>query len=246
MKVLIVDDEAHARQNLKRRLINLDPKIIIIGEAKGVDEAITILKQNQPDILFLDIEMPDKNGFDLIESLDQISFEVVFVTAYNQYALKAFEQLALAYITKPIDNDLLVKAYEKAKANRSSSHQQDLLKALSAQLSNFNSSGKIAIPVDKGLKMVDVKDIMYAEASEGYSIVWLNDKSKVISSKRLSYYEIELEHLKFYRIHRSYVINVNHVSSYSKAGHAVLSNGITLPVSNNYKKGLQQRLKGLV
>ena len=244
MKVLIVDDEANARENLRLRLKKIDPSINIVGEAESVAEALQYLSKHDIDLIFLDIEMPVENGFQLLVQVKEISFEVIFVTAYNEYALEAFDHLALAYITKPVDNQLLTKAYNKAKSTLPTQDNQTILNQLANVINHVNQSQKIAIPIESGLKMVELESIIFLEADEGYVRFELKDASSIISSKRLSYFEDNLNPQQFIRVHRSFIVNKNYIDYYHKVGFLKLSNEKEIPVSKNFRTELRQLLKG--
>lgn len=243
MKVLIVDDEINARENLRLRLSKLDPDVIIIGEASNVNDAYEMIISNPIDLIFLDVEMPGGNGFSLLEKLNSIDFEVVFVTAYSQYAMEAFDHFALGYITKPIDNELLTKAYLKAKNKQSKKIELEMISRLSREIKGFTRSSKLAIPVDSGLQMVDLETIITLESSDGYVLFTLTEGKKIVSSKRMTYFEQNLSNSQFIRIHRSYMVNRDFVESYHKVGFVKLVNGNELPVSRNFRSEVSSILK---
>ncbi|MBT8234346.1 MAG: response regulator transcription factor [Saprospiraceae bacterium] len=243
MNVLIVDDEENARQNLRLRLLDIDKEICAISEAESIESAKAILDLGEIDVVFLDIEMPEQDGFALLDVYPNIDFEVIFVTAYNEYALKAFEYLALAYITKPIDNEHLSNVYTKVKKLKMPSINQNVINKLSKQLKLLRSSGKVAVPVEAGFNMIENDDIVLFEASEGYTEIHLRNGTKIVSSKRLKYFESVLDQDIFLRIHRSYIVNVNRIKSYHRVGFVVLENDQEMPVSRNYKSNVINKLK---
>lgn len=244
MNVLIVDDETHARNNLRKRLQDIDPSINILGESDSARSARKLIASHDIDLIFLDIEMPEENGFDLLESLSNINFDVIFVTAYNEYALKAFQYHAVGYITKPIDNQMLKSTYLKIKNSKKPTVSEQLLKSLSAEIKNSSMNTKVAIPVESGLEMIDKLNLIMLEIEDGYTALHLLDKKVIYSSKRLKYFEENLDSSKFVRIHRSYMVNVDYIEKYHRIGAITLSNGKEMPVSRKYKSNLANHLKG--
>jgi len=243
MKVLIVDDEINARENLRLRLIKLDPEVLIIGEAANINEAYDVIMSNDIDLIFLDVEMPGGNGFSLLEKLNSIDFEVVFVTAYSQYAMEAFDHFALGYITKPIDNELLTKAYLKAKNKQTKKLDIEMISRLSQEIKGMARSSKLAIPIDAGLQMVSLDTIITLESSDGYVLFTLTEGKKIVSSKRMTYFEQNLDNTQFIRVHRSYMVNRDFVESYHKIGFIKLINGNEIPVSRNFRSEVSNILR---
>ena len=230
MKVLIVDDEANARENLIRRLRKLYPEIVVFEEASSVEMAKRHLVKQAFDIVFLDIEMPGEDGFELLRSYEKVPFAIIFVTAYNEYAVKAFEFLAQGYVLKPVDNQLLKRVVDNIIENKLSSKDQSILKKLDSLINNTDR-GRLGIPVEKGVDIIEKSEILYLEASEGYSIIYLANKAKVVSSKRLPFFEDHLEGYRFIRIHRKYIVNFDFVKRFNKVGEIILVNNEVLPVS---------------
>jgi two-component system LytT family response regulator len=243
MRILIVDDEANARENLKLRLNRIDPSLILVGEAENVEEAYAFIQSTSIDLIFLDVEMPGGNGFSLLKKLSSIDFEVIFVTAYSEYAMQAFDHLALGYVTKPIDNELLTKAYLKAKNRKSNSLDIDVISRLTQEIKGISRSSKLAIPIDSGLQLVDIDTIITLESSDGYVIFTLTESKKIVSSKRLTYFEHSLANNHFIRIHRSFLVNRDFVESYHKIGFIKLTNGAEIPVSRNFRSDVSRILK---
>jgi len=243
MRVFIVDDESNARENLRLRLIKIDPTVIIVGEAENIYDAYDLLINLTVDLVFLDVEMPGGNGFKLLKKLNTIDFEVIFVTAYSEYAIEAFDHLAIGYITKPIDNELLTKTYLKAKNKHSNGLDSEIIERLALGIKGINKSSKLAIPVESGLQLVDLESIITLESSDGYVIFNLLDDKRIISSKRMTYFEQNLDNSQFIRIHRSHMVNRDFVESYHKIGFIKLSNGKEIPVSRNFRSEVSRRLK---
>jgi len=235
MKCIIVDDEKHARENLSYLLKSREYDVEIVGEAQNVDEAFILINNTQPDLVFLDISMPNKNGFDLIEMFDEILFHIVFITAYDSFALEAFKKLATAYILKPIDEVLLDKCMKKIILS-SEVEKDNNLEKIHALILSMNSNRKLAIPSDTGIDLILFENIIYIESEEGYTILHIQNGKNILTSKRIAYYQERLPPSEFIKIHQSFLININYIVKYHKKGIVSLSNGVDLQVSRSMKK----------
>lgn len=235
---IIVDDEVNARENLRFLLSEFCNDVDVLAEAKNVDEAIEAIKKYKPQIVFLDVEMPQKNGFQLLKEFDEINFHIIFVTAYDNYAVKAFQVAAIDYLLKPIDVSYLESAIKKAKeqiANKTASLRVNLLE------DNRKIITKIAIPYKKDYAIVSTKDIVSIEVDRMYSILHIEKDKKYMVAKKLSYYESLLcDNTQFIRVHRSWIINVNKIATYSKKEKEItLKSEFKVPVSKSYKENFE-------
>ncbi len=244
IKAIIVDDELNARENLSYLINSFCPNITIIAEASNVDNAIKFIENYQPDLVFLDIEMPNKSGFDLLNYFDKINFSVVFVTAYDKYAIKAFDVSAIDYLLKPIDVDRLKEAVIKVQQNQEQKNFDKRIKALKEN-TKTTTLRHISIPYKSDYAIVPINDIMVIEANRMYSKFHLIDKTKkYLYAKKLSFFEQLFENnSNFFRIHRSWIINTDTIISYSKKEASVLlSNNMQIPISKSYKLSLEKLL----
>lgn len=239
MNVIIIDDEKPARDNLQRRLLKIDPDITIQAMAANANEGYIAIMNHQPDLVFLDIEMPGGDGFSLLSQIDNLNFDVIFVTAYSEYALRAFELMAIGYITKPIDNELLLKVYNRSKASKSKLLDSDQLSVLMNRLQDLNTAAKVAIPTEKGVDLVKSDDIIMFRSLDGYTSIMLKSGKEMLSSKRLKYFETKLD-AHFVRMHRSTIINTTFIKQYHKVGFVILNDGQELPVGRKYKKDIEK------
>jgi two-component system LytT family response regulator len=242
---IIIDDEERARRTLQLMLENFCPNVAISGTYSNVPDGVLAINKLKPNIVFLDIEMPQYNGFELLGFFQDINFEIIFVTAYNQYALKAFEVSAVDYLLKPIDGDLLAKAVEKAAKRIGTTQMQENLKTLK-QNTETDTFSRIALPVSEGLLFVEVEDIVLLEAEGSYTNVHLRNKEVLFVSKGLSFFEQILSTRKtFYRCHRSYLLNIKFIKKLNRnEGHVELDNGKKVPISRDKKSDFEQLLKG--
>ena len=231
---IIVEDEEKSREILRNYLLKYCPNVKILGEAVNLEEALVLIRNNDLDLVFLDVEMPYGNAFDLLDKVGDIDFETVFVTAYNHYAIEALNAHASYYLMKPISIDELIKAVDyvteiKVKEN-----------ALQDQLlvpKSNNIDGKITIPQLDGFEILNTSDILYCKADDNYTEIYLNNNKKKLVSKTLKYFEDTLSNYSFARVHKSYLVNVNEVVKYvkGKGGSLVLSNGKQVMVSASKK-----------
>ncbi|RZK17792.1 MAG: response regulator transcription factor [Pedobacter sp.] len=249
LKAIIVDDEEFARSSLFFLLQQNCPEVEITGIARSVAEAKDILAHHTIDLIFLDIAMPGGNGFDLIPDAQKQNAGVIFTTAYDQYALKAIKANALDYLLKPIDIDELKIAVEKVaqhiKLFKSQNENDERISNLASNLATKSEIRKLTLPYGQGFKMIDVDDIIYIEADSNYSIVHLNSEEKITVSKVLREFEELLPTEQFVRVHKSNIINLNHLKEYnSKNGLQVfLKNGESINISRRRASDFFDKIK---
>lgn len=236
LEAVIVDDEIKALQSLSWELTNLSDEVDIIASFTDAREALDYLEQNTPDCLFLDIEMPAMDGFQFIKNLKNKNFPVVITTAYNQYALQALKNEAIDYLLKPIDSDDLEETIAKIKKFNSKNLSIDRLEKI---LLNFNAESqnkKITINTDGKLVFLNSDDILYAESDGNYSTIFLTDGQKILLTKKLKEVNTLLPQSSFFRIHNSYIINLNKIKEFLKTdGYVVLDSNHKIPVSRQKK-----------
>ena len=254
LRALIIDDEDLARKNLTMMLEDNCPDIDVIGEASNIDEAEALIEATAPDVVFLDIRMPSgTEGFDLLERLKTRNFLVIFVTAFKDYAVRAFQANAAHYLLKPIDEDELITAVDKVIATKETfaEHPDNYetyftsLQNLADRLTKNKVSNRIAISHTKGVKIIEDDTIVYIEANGNCSMLYFNDGSRYLDTRTLKIYEGILNGEKFYRIHKSYIINMNQIKEYiSEDGHMLkLKSGVTLPVARNRVSAFLKTIK---
>lgn len=240
IKTLIVDDEFNAREVLDKLLSRYFPdKFLVVAKCEGVNDAVIAIEQFQPELVFLDIQMPDKNGFQLFKELKKINFEVIFTTAHSEFAIEAIKQSALDYLLKPINYIDLLEAVRKYENKLHKASQFDKFALLVENLDSGNTEfRKIAFPTENGFELIKINSILYCEADSNYcTIVCLGNK-KITLSKTLKYVEELLPSTLFQRIHKSYLVNLNYVNRFNKSNELLveLANGETLPVSVRQKE----------
>ena len=233
---IIVEDEANSREILRNYLTKYCPDVNLVGEAASIEEAKGLLGKHAVDLVFLDVEMPFGTGFDFLDQLPERTFETVFVTAYNQYAIDALNNHAAYYLMKPINIDELIKAVDYVKEIR---QKEDALEGRILLPKLNKVEGKITLPQQDGFQVLNVSDILFCKADDNYTEIYLENK-KILVSKTLKYFEEALSAFPFARIHKSYLVNVNEVVKYKKGkgGSVIVSNGKELLVSAAKKKEL--------
>ncbi|WP_432412674.1 LytR/AlgR family response regulator transcription factor [Rasiella sp. SM2506] len=236
LRTIIVEDEETSRDILKNYLAKYCPKVEVLGEAANVDEALVLIRTHELDMVFLDVEMPYGNAFDLLDRVGDRSFETVFVTAYNHYAIDALNAHASYYLLKPIDIDTLIDAVDYVHEIKT---KENALQNAVLQPKITHVTGKITIPVQNGFEVLQVEDILYCQADDNYTNIYLGNKKKLVS-KTLKYFEDALKENGFARVHKSYLVNVNAITEYKKGkgGSVVLSSGKEIMVSPSKKKDL--------
>ncbi|MEM7185863.1 MAG: LytTR family DNA-binding domain-containing protein [Bacteroidota bacterium] len=236
LKAIIVEDEETSRNILKNYLAKYCPKVELMGEAANVDEALVLIRNHPLDLVFLDVEMPYGNAFDLLDKVGDRTFETVFVTAYDHYAIDALNAHASYYLLKPISIDTLIEAVDYVHEIKEKENQlQDTV----LQPKQTAVSGKITIPLQNGFEVLQIEDILYCQADDNYTQIFLQNKKKLVS-KTLKYFEEALSDNGFARIHKSYLVNINSITQYKKGkgGSVVLENGKEIMVSPARKKEL--------
>lgn len=234
IKAVIIDDELNAQNLLEKTLERCFPnKFIIVEKCNSVDFGVLAIKKHEPELVFLDIQMPEKNGFELFRYFDDINFEVIFTTAYNQFAIKAIKRSALDYLLKPINGLELSEAIKKFENKTKGSSAQKKLTLLLENLNvNDQQVSKIAFQTVEGFELIHSNQILYCKAESNYCCIKQIDGNTKMASKTLKYVEEILPANTFKRIHKSYVINLNFVVRYNKINKEVeLTNGEKIPVS---------------
>ena len=238
LTAIIIDDETNSRKALRKKLSDHCTGVNIIAECENGEDGIKCIEENNPDIVFLDVEMPRMNGFTMLQQLKNRDFELIFITAYDHYAIKAIKFSALDYLVKPVEVDDLKTAVQKAAQKRTLASGNDRLELLVQNLLNEKKEHhRIAIPSLQGLQFITISDIIYLEAQSNYTTIILNDSYKLTVSKTLKDFEELLPTSVFIRIHHSYIINRNAVEKYIKGegGQVLMKNGVILDVARRKK-----------
>ena len=237
LNAVIIDDEAKARRILESFVADYCKQLTIVGLAEDVVQGVKLIQKVKPDIVFLDIEMPGYNGFQLLDFFDEINFEIIFVTAYSEFALKAFQVSAIDYLLKPLQIEQLVKAVEKVERIKGANNSNLRVNALKENIQN-NKIKKIVVSASDGNLFINLDDITHLKADGSYVNIFMVDGSKVLISKNIKDYENQLaEEDGFFRTHRSYLVNVkNIINTSSSKTDATMCNNEIISIARERKQ----------
>lgn len=248
IKAIIVDDETSAVESLQWEITNFCSDVKIIDTFTNPSEAISAINYLKPDVVFLDIEMPELDGFQMLQKLQYKGFDLIITTAYNQYAIQAFKENAIDYLLKPVDPDDLLKAMKKVKKNRSSDQLGDSIekvfkKVLAKEIQPIPQ--KIPLALQDKIVMVEKDDILYCKSDGNYTHVYLKNGSNYFISKSIKNVNNDLPQAQFLRIHKSYLVNTNYIAEYIRGdgGEVVLTTKKRIPVSRSHKSELLKALQ---
>jgi two-component system, LytTR family, response regulator len=244
IRSIIVDDEKNCRDTLLDSLKHYCPHVQVVAQCTNVSEALNVIPREKPDLVFMDVEMSDGTGFDVLEKLGTVNFDLIFVTAYDKYAVKAFKFSAIDFLLKPVVSDDLIEAIERLEKRKNIADSQLQLNLLLSNLKNLHGTiNKIAIPSSDGLNLVEVKDIIRLEADGSYTS-FITAGGNYVVSKSLKEYDELLSENNFLRIHQSHLVNLSFVKKYirGEGGHLVMNDGTTVPVSVRKKPEVMERL----
>lgn len=249
---IVVDDEFPARENLKFLIADHCPEISVIGTADGVENGLALFHEKKPDLIFLDIRMPSgAEGFDLVDRLDGHNFHVVFVTAFKEYAIKAFEKRALHYLLKPIDENDLVETVQRILEKKQNDEENDAdfkdyktsLKKLEEEIARQAAPKRISVHHSKGIKIISPDDLTHLEGSGNCSLLHFKNKEEYLDTRTLKVYEAILP-AHFYRVHKSFIVNLHEIAEILHGDNQsiILRNGSSIPVARERKKELINRI----
>jgi len=249
MRALIVDDEFDGVSILHRMLTLNCKQVQVVGTCVNALEAKQQAEQLQPDLIFMDVQMPGKNGFELLSEMDARNFEVIFVTAHNQYMLQALQFSAADYLLKPVDEDRLIEAMQRVEKRLMEKGDDKNIDTLlyNLQRTGYPNEMKLCIPTLKGFVVLKLDDIIVCEAEKNYTIIHLRDKKPLIVSRPLMEYERILEGTSFLRVHKTWLINLQHVNEYHRGegGVVIMSNGAEVEISRRKKEQFLARIRGV-
>lgn len=244
VRALLIDDEHKALAILKNKIERMCPNVEIVGETQNPEEGIQLIKTLKPQLLFLDVAMPEMSGFDVLKGIEDPSFEIIFVTAFDHYAVEAINHCAIGYLVKPVDNQDLIVTVNKAIKNIEDKSALEKNKLLIENLGvqKFQKK-KIVIPTQEGLEFVKIKDIIHCEGEDGYTKIHFMNKKPMLSSNSIGHFNKILENQEFYLVHKSHLINLNHIEKYLNEGYVVLTENRKIPVSRSRRSEFLSKLK---
>ena len=243
IRAILVDDEVHCLDTLSILLKEYCPGVEILATCNTARTALSAIAEFNPAIVFLDIEMPAMNGFELLEQFKEIPFAVIFTTSYDQYAIKAIRFSALDYLLKPIDPKELIGAVHRVEAQKKLPQSEQFEMLLNQVHRNVKVFNKIAVPVAEGFELIPAEQILRCEADDNYTHFFLKTKQKIIACRTLKEVEEQLEDFRYFvRIHHSYIVNINEVAKYvrGEGGYVLLSDGTSVNVSRSRKDALMK------
>lgn len=232
MKTLIIEDKEYVRKGLLNLLQLVDSEIEVIGECESVKEAVIVTNTCKPELIFLDINLIDGTAFDFLEQTEGLNYKVIFITAHEEYALKALKIGAVDYLLKPVDVEELQMALQKVN-ELPVTEQKQQLNTVKQVLNNIDS--KLILSLQDSFQVVDLNELLYCESDKGYTSFYCSDKKKYLASKTLKEFEDRLLKANFVRPHQSFMVNLNFIDKYDKSGVIYLKNGKKIPVSSRKK-----------
>ncbi len=248
LKVVIIDDEPNAREVIENTLLATCKNVEVVGRGDSVKTGMETITQHDPDIVLLDVQMPDGTGFDLLSKLPEINFKVIFITAHQEFALQAFKFSALDYILKPVDSQELSSAIKKAEETLENNNIDVNMKILYDNLKNKSKeSKKLILKSLEQIHAVNVKDIIRCESEGNYTQFILNDGRKLLVTKILKEYDEMLQQYNFFRVHQSHLINIDYFETYKKAdgGEIIMQDKSVIPLASRKKEAFLKLLSSL-
>jgi two-component system LytT family response regulator len=246
IKAVIIDDEMHCRKTLAILLKEYCPEVQVLDQCSDGENGIEAIGKLKPDVVFLDIEMPGMNGFDMLEQFSEIPFAVIFTTGYDQYAIKAFRYYAIDYLLKPIEPKELINAVHKVQVSKQLPATDQFQMLLNKINKREEVLPKIPVPTSDGFELIPVEDVLYCEAKDNYTFFILKNKKKTIACRMLGDVEKQFSDFPFFvRVHNSYIINIKEVKKYvrGEGGYVIMSDDTTVNVSRSRKEHLLQWFK---
>ncbi len=245
LKCIIVDDEKKDRENIQILLDRYCPQVQIIGEAHDKESMLTVLTELKPDLVFMDIQLGAVSVFDVLNELYNLSFNIVFVSAHDKYAIKGYKYDAIDYLLKPINHKCLAKVVDKTQQLKGESiSKNNILNGFKELYSKSIEAPKISIADGKGVHMIKTDNVLYCRSDGNYTTFIMDNEGEIVISKGLKHFETKLQEYNFLRIHKSYIANLDHIDFLVKeqGGSVIMKNGKTLPVSRNCKRELYEKM----
>ena len=244
IKTILIDDEPKALSILENKIERLCPSIEIIAKTQNPHEAITLIKELKPQLIFIDIAMPEINGFDVLKQFENPDFEIIFATAFDDFAIDAIKHCAIGYLVKPIDNEDLKLAVATATQNieEKTALEKNKLLIENLGIQSFQNK-KIIIPSVEGLEFVTIADIIHCEGVDGYTKVHCKDQKPKLSSHSIGHFNKLLNSNDFYLVHKSHLINLNYIQKYLNEGYVLLEGNFKVPVSRSKRQEFLEKIK---
>jgi two-component system LytT family response regulator len=246
IRAIIIDDELHCLQTMNILINDFCPDITVVDRCTSGEKALESIENLKPDLIFLDIEMPSMNGFELLEHFDQIPFSLIFTTSYDQYAIRAIRFSALDYLLKPVNSRELIAAVHKVRIQKNPPSVEQFHMLLDQMQHRDSSFIKIAVPTAEGYELIPTNELVNFEASNNYTLIYLKNRTRITACRTLKEMEEQLNSFgNFIRVHHSHIVNLNEVSKYirGEGGYLVMSDGSTITVSKSRKEKLLRKFQ---
>ena len=243
IRTITIDDELHCQETLSLLLTEFCPDVQVVDQCRSAQKGLEAIEKHKPDLVFLDIEMPAMNGFEMLEQFDEISFAIIFTTSYDQYAIKAIRFSALDYLLKPIDSKELLLAVRKVRTQKYLPGNEQFKMLLDHIQHKENIYTKIAVPTSEGFELLPAEELVRCEADDNYTHLFLKNQTKIIACRTLKEVEEQLQGFTYFiRVHHSYLVNMNEVKKYvrGEGGYLVMSDGASVNVSRSRKDALMK------
>lgn len=240
---LLIDDERKAIAILKNKIERLCPNVSIVGETQNPHEGLALIATLKPQLVFLDVAMPEMSGFDLLKEIETPTFEIIFVTAFDNFAIDAIKCCAIGYLVKPVDNQDLIDTVNKATNNIKDKNSLEKNRVLIENLGvkTFQDK-KVIIPTQEGLEFIEINEILRCEGTDGYTTIFFKNRKSMLSSSSIGHFSKMFENHDFYLVHKSHLINLIYIDKYLNEGYVVIS-GENIPVSRNRRSDFLNSLK---
>lgn len=248
IKCIVVDDEAQARQNIKLNLNQYFPEFKIQAEAANFQDAIKAIEMHKPDLVFLDVDLGDSTGFDVLQHFKSPFFQVVFVTAFAHHAIQAFRVSAIDYLLKPVDPEALKTAIGKVVSNSEQKNSlQHILNLLANQQQKDKTLNRVVLHTAENIHIIEIKNIIRCESDVNYTTFFLQNKEKIMVSRTLKEFDEMLQNYGFFRVHQSHLVNLSHILKFEKrdGGSLLMSDKAVVPVASRKKEALLKILSGM-
>ncbi|WP_203294986.1 LytR/AlgR family response regulator transcription factor [Luteirhabdus pelagi] len=244
INTILVDDEPKALASLEHKIKRFCKEIKVVKTFQNPQNAISYLKNNEVDLVFLDVAMPEMNGFEMLQQLDRIAFEIIFATGFDEYAIEAIQHCAIGYLVKPIDNDELIdtvgKALDNIEEKNAKYRNQQLLDNF--RITRFQDR-KVIIPTQEGLEFLELNHIIRCEGVDGYTKIFIKDRKPILSSQNIGHFVKLFEGKDFFQVHKSHMVNLNYISKYLKEGYVIVGTQ-QIPVSRYRRNEFLDQIKG--
>jgi len=243
IRAFLIDDEPKSTAILKNKIERFCPEIQVIGNTQDPQKAKQLIEEVQPDLVFMDVAMPGMSGFDVLSQFNKPTFEIIFVTAFDSYAIEAIRHCAIGYLVKPVDKDELITAVANAKFNI---EEKTALKKNRQLVENLEvktfQDKKLIIPTQEGLEFVAINEILCCEGEDGYTKLYFKNRKPLLSSNSIGHFKEMLKNQEFYLVHKSHLINLNYIDRYLNEGYVIIENH-KIPVSRNRRSDFLTTLK---